>query len=717
MHIMSAVVLIGSALAIAPVQAHATSPPTETSFSYTSAPGDFLGGGKSGTYTNPPVDIGAGGTLGNVSFTVHNGIADQWSIKMRAPDTQQLRPGVYNDTEDAQLKSVTQPGLSVDSEVGCNDYYGSFTIFAISSDHLGNVDLLDAAFTVHCESPNAPPLTGAVKYNAPARSAVELTSATPQTVPGQPAQLNAVVANPSGGSVTFLDGTQVLGTAPVDANGFASFTTSSLAVGSHTLTATYGADASPVVQQSVLGGNTTLWFRSPAGDDMGGGASESFVNANSSFYFCCGLGRAKVEADSGDTTVYLEFDAPDPSRLRPGVFSNAASEPKPGSAPGIDIAVYQGDDAGCSTTGTFTINAISVDQFGTVTMLDATFSATCEVPHEQPMIGAIKYNAPPNGPVELSSMAPHTVFDEPATFSTRVSAPTGGAVTFADGSTPLGSASVDANGFAHLTTAALAIGKHSISASYKGHHSNTVVQTVVDNTNSFWFTGLAREYISGGNYQHYAGPADDVLIKGNTGSFQMVVNAVHGHHWEINIAAPRGQQLHTGTYTGTQAAQFRTGSHAGLDVSGDGRGCDSFSGQFTIKRISSYQGKIAFVDLTFSQICGGSGTTLPLIGEVHYGSTSRETTQTTLSAIPPNGHPSTPETFVAKVIPVGPPSTINGTVKFFDDFVLIGTGTLHNGVATLTTTLPAGDNMIIATYNGDSAHTFSSSAPVYVNTQ
>ena len=44
------------------------------------------------------------------------------------------------------------------------------------------------------------------------------------------------------GSVEFLDGTTVLATVPVDANGMATLTTSSLAAGTHVITALYEGD-------------------------------------------------------------------------------------------------------------------------------------------------------------------------------------------------------------------------------------------------------------------------------------------------------------------------------------------------------------------------------------------------------------------------------------------------------------------------------------------
>ena len=45
------------------------------------------------------------------------------------------------------------------------------------------------------------------------------------------------------GTVTFKDGTTTLGTGTLDGTGKATYTTSSLAVGSHSITAAYGGDA------------------------------------------------------------------------------------------------------------------------------------------------------------------------------------------------------------------------------------------------------------------------------------------------------------------------------------------------------------------------------------------------------------------------------------------------------------------------------------------
>src|SRR5207249_3711202 len=78
-------------------------------------------------------------------------------------------------------------------------------------------------------------------------SATALAAAPNPAVVGQPVTLTATVtcdAVVPTGSVTFFDGaTPLTGPVPVNGSGMATFTTSSLAIGSHTLTAQYSGDA------------------------------------------------------------------------------------------------------------------------------------------------------------------------------------------------------------------------------------------------------------------------------------------------------------------------------------------------------------------------------------------------------------------------------------------------------------------------------------------
>ena len=85
-----------------------------------------------------------------------------------------------------------------------------------------------------------------------------LTSSANPSVYGQAVTFTATVAavSPGGGTptgtVTFKDGATILGTGTLDAGGRATFTTSSLAVGRHSITAVYGGDTNFSVSTSTV---------------------------------------------------------------------------------------------------------------------------------------------------------------------------------------------------------------------------------------------------------------------------------------------------------------------------------------------------------------------------------------------------------------------------------------------------------------------------------
>jgi hypothetical protein len=104
--------------------------------------------------------------------------------------------------------------------------------------------------------------------NAPLASAVVLTSSINPSAPGQPVTFTAAVSVPGpfanliqSGTVTFLDGTTVLGTGAIDGLGLATFTTSNLTPGSHAITASYpgsqGGAPNPPLPRSASPSATT----------------------------------------------------------------------------------------------------------------------------------------------------------------------------------------------------------------------------------------------------------------------------------------------------------------------------------------------------------------------------------------------------------------------------------------------------------------------------
>ncbi|WP_187142987.1 Ig-like domain repeat protein [Terriglobus albidus] len=141
----------------------------------------------------------------------------------------------------------------------------------------GNVQVAFSTGATSTSSPGSYAVTGALSGNASANymlssvtggitiskatSLTSLISSVANTLVGSPVTLRATVATTTSGqptgTVTFLDGTTVLGTAQTLSSGIASVTISSLAAGSHNLTAAYSGDtnfnasiSSALVQQA-----------------------------------------------------------------------------------------------------------------------------------------------------------------------------------------------------------------------------------------------------------------------------------------------------------------------------------------------------------------------------------------------------------------------------------------------------------------------------------
>lgn len=167
------------AVGVMPLPSAAAAAPatSTTSFAYASAHGDSLGQGTKGTYVSPsttiaaqapfgpaPAPTPAGGFEMNVSGPTPDG---WWSIRMLPPTGQSLHAGTFAGAQ--RFASPQNPGLDVVGRGrGCNHSFGSFTVLSMATDASGAISELDATFVQHCERLKAPPLTGEIRWNAPA---------------------------------------------------------------------------------------------------------------------------------------------------------------------------------------------------------------------------------------------------------------------------------------------------------------------------------------------------------------------------------------------------------------------------------------------------------------------------------------------------------------------------------------------------------------------
>ena len=114
-----------------------------------------------------------------------------------------------------------------------------------------------------------------------------------------------------------------------------------------------------------------------------------------------------------------------------------------------------------------------------------------------------------------------------------------------------------------------------------------------------------RDYIGGGVQKVWTLKESDLAISGSNHNIVASVSG-QGDWWYLNFRGPSNGDLHTGTYTNAERAPFVTGKAPGLDISGDGRGCNTLSGRFQIKSLAwTTAGTVAEMDVLFEQHCEG----------------------------------------------------------------------------------------------------------------
>ena len=554
------------------------------------------------------------------------------------------------------------------------------------------------------------------------------TSLAPSANPvawASPLTLSATVTNPSTtgptGTVTFVDGATTLGSSPLDSSGHASLTTSSLSPGSHSLTAIYSGDGnetgstSSAVNESVVPAATATALSSSANPDVFGDpvtvsadvtSAAGTPSGNVTFFDgsaslgSAGLnsgGHASLTTTFSVGTHHLTasyagnafFAAGTSANLdevigtQPaGVALNSSLNPSVyGSAVTFTASVTAAHGV---PTGTVTFNdgatalgSAPIDGTGTATLTTSSLTVG-----GHPVTAA--YSGDGNDSAATSAVLNQTVQAAPsatsvasslnpanaaqaitftATVTASAAAPTG-TVTFADGSTTLGSATVDGTGHAAITVAALAAGTHTITATYSGDKklgpsSGNVSQVVTTVPTS---TTLASS----------SNPA----TFGSSVTFTATVSSGTA-----------------GTPTGT--VTFRDGSTVIGTVALTGAGTAALT--------------------TSSLTVGGHAITATYGGDVTFAASTSDalteqiTTIPTITSLNTSLNPSaygSAVTFTATV--TSSSGTPTGSVTFFDGTTALGTVVLSGGTAALSTSaLGVGTHAITATYSG--ATTFAAS--------
>ena len=457
---------------------------------------------------------------------------------------------------------------------------------------------------------------------------------------GQSVTLTATVQAGAGisiaGTVTFLDGSVGLGTVTL-ANNSAQLTTSTLAPGAHTLTAVYNSNGnfatstSSALTETVNQLTTTTTLASSVNPALAGqsvtftatvqaGAGNSATGTVTFLDGSTTLGTATVSSGSAQFTT---------SSLAPGSHS-------------ITAAFSGSTDFAASTSAALTE---TVNQIATTTTL-------------------------------ASSVNP-ALAGQSVTFTATIQVGAGnsaiGTITFLDGSTTLGTASIS-NNSAQFTTITLAAGSHAITAAYGG---------------STTFAGSTSSALT--ETVNQSSTTTTLVSNLNPATFGQAVPFV------ATVQTASGGPA-TGTVT------FYDGSAA--------------LGTATVTNNGS-QHNVALV--SFAGFLGGTHTiTASYSGDANYTASSSSALTQTIN--PANssitvGASSNPASFgqavtlTATIVPSVSGTPATGSVTFFDGASSLGSANLSSNVAQISVgNLALGSHSITATYAGDRNFTGSTSA-------
>jgi hypothetical protein len=665
---------------------------------------------------NAPLDLVSivPGTNSAVDATVANSCNDGGSLAVNAqcavgavfaPAATPTLPGNQSETPVIAVNEDAQPGFPAPSS-------------PLNIELLGTAEPVNGTTATLASNPNPSGFGQPVTFTADVT-----TGAGTGNLTG-----TVSVADTFGGGTTTLASGLTL-----NASGVATFSTSTLAVGQHSLVATYSGDSAhfsststPALVQTVLEGTAVTVTSS---------VNPSAVGQNVTFTATVSVSNGGGVTPDG-TVTFMDgaaiLSTQTLSAAGTATFSTAALAAGPHQV----TAVYNGDAAKQIQSATSAALTQDVQTSSTATL--------------------------------ASSLNPSN-YGSPVTFTATIApggtaAPTG-PVNFFDGATQIGSGTLKGNpGEATFTTSALAVGAHSITAQYPGDlylsasSSPTVAQAVNLAQTSTSVAALPSPGIAGGletitaTVQVTAGvstPSGTVTF--TTGTTQLGSAPLNRGKAAITPALPPGSHQIVATYSGdmndagsASAALSLTIAQAAtqnvLTISPNPalvQASITFTATVTGNG-GTPTGRVNFLsngntlgtgDLNASGIATFTTTSLPAgvysISAVYAGDTndgsstssavsltvSLGTSATALTVSPNPALVQSPITFTAKVTSNGAVPT--GSVNFLVNGIAAGSALLAGGTATYTTSaLAAGAYSITASYAGDSANSPSTSNSV-----
>ena len=125
-----------------------------------------------------------------------------------------------------------------------------------------------------------------------------------------------------------------------------------------------------------------------------------------------------------------------------------------------------------------------------------------------------------------------------------------------------------------------------------------------------YFQSQPGDYIGGGMTETWV-PADGTFSISHPATNRVTAGFSGSDFWSLNFAAPSGQTLAVGAYEGATRYPFQPAAQPGLSVTGNGRGCNTLTGRFTILEVVYGSGStVVSFAADFEQHCEGGSAAL-----------------------------------------------------------------------------------------------------------
>ena len=531
------------------------------------------------------------------------------------------------------------------------NYYGTDSFTFKAND--GQLDSNVATATLTVVHLNQPPVAYNQNYATAENTALAVAAPgvlTNDSDPNHEPLTAGLVTGPAHGSLSLNGDGSFTYTPATSFLGTDSFTykATNLYGASSTATVTLTVAQPPVARNDQYGfapntalttfaGQTSLTMNSQAGDFIGQGKTYNFTPTNSTI--TSGILRdgviisgVEIHVTAPGESWTLDFAAPSPGWLVPGTYTGATRYPfQAAGVPGLDVS---GDGRGANTlTGQFTVNQAVFDASGNLVSFAASFVQYGDG-STAALTGQVDFNFTNNLPNGV--LANDTDTNPGASLTAiLVSPPSHGTLAFhADGSftyTPAaGFGGTDSFTYkandgrldSNVATVTLTPDQPPVAHDDAYALAENSLLTAGAGPTFVTMNSQPGDYIGQGQPYDYT-PANSTITASAFSNAVQISVSQPGVSWTLDFQAPYSGRLMPGIYTGATRYPSQTTGVPGLEISGEGRGSNTLTGQFTVTQaVYDTAGNLVSFAASFVQYSDGS--TAALTGQVDYKSTMQQ---------------------------------------------------------------------------------------------